>query len=369
MTEDHGMEGIRLSFERISCWMNSHGAPWLVENLADGATQERLAIAEAEFGVVLPSDLRALWSLHDGQREDRNGFVEAYNLLSVQRALAEQDTVLIGIQFARESPQWWKDSGGTSEELHSNHWLPFAAQDSDSLVVHGVSGRVFRCDHDNSPKLLAASLGEWFERYAERVEADDYKVEEGFGDYFLSLRDRAAERRQQERAQREAEHERMRRETPLLDQFRAAIARKDEGRCIEVLKDALARDDKEAFRAAVLLLFAGSLETTFVAAALRPVLNGVTLDPDQWVDVAVGGALLGNNAVRDIGISRAVGFSPMRLTRLEKTTAAASSGERDSLNDVLRKLRTMRPSDAPPPAQGDTGKWFSRFFKKRPPQA
>jgi cell wall assembly regulator SMI1 len=369
MAEDQGTEGIRLSFERISRWMSSHGAPLLVENLADGATPERLANAEAELGWALPSDLRGLWSLHDGQREEGNGFIEAYNLLSVKRAIAEQETVLIGIEYAREEPAWWKDSGGTTEELDSNHWLPFAAQDSDALVVHGVTGRVFRCDHDDSPKLLAPSLGEWLEQYAERVETDDYAVEEGFGDYFLSLRDREAERREQERAQREREHERMRRETPLLDQFRAAIAQKDEDRCIEVLKDALERDDKDAFSAAVRLLFAGDLETKFVAAALRPVLKAVTLEPDQWVDVVVGGALLGNNAVRDIGLSHAAGFSQTRLKRLAKAAAAASPGERAALNNVLQKLWAMKQSDAPPPPDGHTGNWFSRFFKKPPPKA
>jgi len=190
MAENENTEGIRLAIERISRWMNEHGAPLLVENLAPAASAERLAEAEAEFGMAFPSDLRAMWSLHDGQREEGNGFIEAYNLLSVQWALAERETVLMGIEFARESPDWWEDSGGTTEELHSNQWLPFAAQDSDSLVVHGLTGRVFQCDHDDSPKLLAPSLGEWFLRYADRVEANDYAVEEGFGDYYLSLRDR-----------------------------------------------------------------------------------------------------------------------------------------------------------------------------------
>lgn len=347
--------------------MNAHDAPLLVENLAPGATADHLAQAETGFGVALPSDLRALWSVHDGQRDEGNGYIEAYNLLSVQWALAQQETVLMCIEFARESPHWWKDSRGTTEELQSNHWLPFAAQDSDSLVVHGVSGRVFRCDHDDSPKLLAASLGDWLEQYASRVEADDSAVEEGFGDYYLALRDREAERRQEERAQRAAEHERMRRETPLLDQFCQAIARKDEGRGIEVLQDALERDDKDAFNRAVALLFTDELDTKFVAGTLRPLLNAVALTPDQWVDIAVGGALLGNNAVRDVAVSHAAGLSATRLERLEKSTVAASSSEREALDGVLQRLRAKRPSDAPP--DGDADNWLSRLLKRRPPKA
>jgi SMI1 / KNR4 family (SUKH-1) len=342
-----GVDRIRNALARISLWMNAHEAPLLVENLADGATAAQLSRAETEFGIALPSDLRDLWSLHDGQREGGNGFIEVYSLLSMQYAIAEQETVLMGIKFARETPRWWKDSGGTQEELDSNHWIPFAGLDSDLLVVHAVSGRVFRCHHDDSPKLLAPSLAAWWDQYAERVEANDYAVEEGFGDYHLALRDREAERRQQERAQSDAEHERMRLETPLLNQFREALARRDEDRCIEALKDALERDDKDAFTTSVALLFAENVEPKFVAGALRPLLNAVTLTPDQWVDVAIGGALLENNAIRDVAISKAAGLSAARLKRLEVATAAASSGERDALAGVLQKLRAKGSSGAP----------------------
>jgi hypothetical protein len=173
------------------------------------------------------------------------------------------------IAFARESPDLWPATGGTMDELQSNHWLPCAAQDSDSLVVHGITGRVFACDHDDSPKLLAPSLATWLEQYASRVEADDYAVEGGFGDYYLERRDREAERRQKKRTEREAEHERFGRETPLLDQFRKGLDGRDTDRCAEVLKDALDRENTEAFAAAIALLFGSKAEPKFVAGTLR----------------------------------------------------------------------------------------------------
>jgi cell wall assembly regulator SMI1 len=363
MAPQENVERIRLSIERVCRWMNAHGAPLLVSNLAPGAGTEELARAESEFGVALPSDLSALWSLHDGQREEQNGFIESYDLLSIECALAQRESVLLGIEFARESPGWWKDSGGTSAELESNHWLPFAGRDSDSLVVHGVSGRVFRWPHDDSPKLLAPSLGEWFERYAECVEAGDYAVEEGFGAYYLELRDREAERREQERARRASEQERMRRETPLLEQFQRAIECKDADRCSEVLKDALERDDKEAFTAGLALLFTDGLDVKFLASALRPLLSALTLTPDQWVDVAVGGALQGNNAIRDVALSHAAGVSADRLKRLETAIAGAPSDERSALENVSQKLRAKQPPGAA--SSGDAGSWLSRLFKQR----
>jgi cell wall assembly regulator SMI1 len=367
-TPDGRAARIQAALERISRWMNAHGAPLLVENLAPGAAAEQLAQAEAEFEVAVPGDLRALWSLHNGQREEGNGFIEAYNLLSLQWAVAQQETVLMCIEFARESPDKWHMTGGTVEELRSDHWLPFAAQESDSLVVHGVTGRVFVCAHDDAPRLLAPSLAEWLERYASRVAADDYAVEEGFGDYYLELRDREAERRKQDRKEREAEHERFRRETPLLDQFRKALAKKDEERCVEVLKDALDREDTEAFHAAVALLFRSKPKPEFAAGALRPVLSAVVLDPDQWVDVAIGGASRGNNAIRDVAISRCGGASVDRLKQLERAVTAAAEPEHKLLEDVLQRVRANLPGDTAAQADSPPGNWLSRLFGKRPPR-
>ncbi len=354
----------RDALERIRRWMTDHGAPLLAQNLAPGATPERLAQAETEFGIALPADLRVLWSVHDGSRQEGNGFVGGFNLLSTGWAVAQQESVLLSIEFARESPEQWPRTGGTMDELASDHWLPFAGLDSDSLVVHGLTGRVFECDHDDSPRLVAPSLASWLERYASRLEADDYALEEGFGDYYLTLRDREAERREQQRAEKQAAHDRHRRETPLLDQFREAVAALDEDRCIEVLKDALAWDKIDAFHAAVALLFASKLQPEFVAAALRPHLNSVTLEPDQWVDVAVGGVLLENNAVRRFAESRSEGMTAGRLRQLAETVKAAPEFRRGGLDDLFQKLQEDHPE------LGNTdqrqGNWFFRLVGKRP---
>ena len=327
----------RAAFERIAAWMNAHGAPLLVENLAPGATREQLELAETKLAI--PPQLRALWSVHDGQREDHNGFVEAFNLLSIERAIDQHKTVRALLAMEREHP----GSAYTADELASDAWIPFAGQDSDSLVVHGVSGRVFELMHDDSPQLLATSLAEWIERYAARVEADDYSVEEGFGDYYLQLRDRERERREQQSADRKAERARYRRETPLLEQFASALEQRDADRCLEVLKDA--RDDRAAFDAAVAQLFATNPEPAFAAAALRPSLDHVTLTPDQWLDVAIGGAVLENNAIRNFATKRAAGASDERVARL------VSSAKKD--RRLAPVLADVRPSSR---------SWLSRLF-------
>ena len=337
----------RGAFERICAWMNAHGAPLLVENLAPGATRARLDQAEAELGIALPPQLRSLWSVHDGQHDEQNGFVEGYDLLAIRRAVAEHATVRQLLEMERERPD--KDAAYTADELASDAWIPFAARDSDSLVVHGISGRVFEYLRGESPKLLAPSLAEWMERYAARVEADDYSVEDGFGDYYLQLRDREGERRALEVANRKADRERYRGETPLLEQFAIALEQRDADRSLEVLKDALARD-RAAFDAAVARLFATNPEPEFAAAALRPSLDHVTLTPDQWLDVAIGGALLENNAIRNFATKRSTGASDVRIARLASSVKAAKAPRRALLARVLDDVRKPR------------GSWLSRLL-------
>ncbi len=241
------------------------------------------------------------------------------------------------------------------EELASDHWLPFAGMDSDALVVHGVTGRVFECNHDDTPMLVAPSLLSWLEEYASSLEADDYALEPGFGGMYLAKRDREAERREQERAEKQAAHDRYRQQTPLHDQFREALAALDEDRCVEVLEDALARNEKDAFHAAVAMLFSAGPEPTFVAAALRPHLSFVDLTPDQWVDVAVGGVLLENNAIRRVAESGCKGASADRLNRLAETVRQAPERRRRDLEALYQKLRDERP-----------GGWIARLLRWRP---
>lgn len=298
-------DGIGSAVARICAWMVAHDAPLLAENLAGGASPEDIARVEAQLGAPLPDDLRQLWLLHAGQEEWGNGFVESYDLLTIAQALGERSTLHAGLGFARANVSWWARSGGTAEELASDHWIPFAGRDSDLLAVHGVSGRVFACPHDDNFVVLADSFAAWLDAYAARVEADDYVVEEGFGDYYLATRDRAAEAHQAERAAQEAAKAAMRRTTPLREQLRAAVAVRDGGRCTEVVGDAIASGDADVTGAILDLLFVEVRDSQFLAATLRTLLNKLTLTAKRWDEIAAGGEALGNNAIRNLARARA----------------------------------------------------------------
>ncbi len=290
------------AFERIKSWMRAHDAELLPANLAPPATEERLNEVERELGFPLGPELRALWQLHDGQREDHNGFIEWFNFYSTARALGERETVLLPLEYLRSSPAAVPESDLSDEELRSDSWVVFAGQDSDGLTVNVVSGRVFEIRHDDSPPLtlVAPSLAAWASSYADLVVADGFRVEEGFGDYYLEKRDRKAELRREEAERRDREEAARRGRLSDRELLREAITRGDEELAREVVERAMRKPSST--EEAVTLLFTAS--PAFVAGTLRPMLSRMSLTRDQWMVVAEGGTRLGNNAVRDLALAR-----------------------------------------------------------------
>lgn len=330
---------LRAAIDRVSRWMHAHHASVLADNLAAGASQERLEETEKAFGFPLPPEVRALWSLHDGQKEECNGFVEWRDLLDTRRALDELDSALPNVEFLRQHPKDFAEAGITSEEVYSDHWVPVAGRDSDLILVSGVSGRVFTCG-DQLPVVsrLAGSVTEWLEVYADRVEADDFLVEDGFGDCYLSERDRKAEARDAERARKAAERDKFERETPLSMQLAAAVQKQDGDAAQRVLERGHA-EGSGPFTELVAALFASQANPDVVATALQPLLSAVTLTPDQWVRVATGGAMLENNAILDVAVAKSATCSNAAVRGFEADVAKAPEHQRARLRAVLKKVK------------------------------
>ncbi|MBL8936900.1 MAG: SMI1/KNR4 family protein [Archangium sp.] len=289
---------------RIKAWMLEHGAAVLVENLAPGASAAELGEAERLLGMTLPSELAALWSVHHGQLAEQNGFVEHMDLLGAQAAFAEADSVKLFVEFLRQHPKDWKAAGVTEAEVRSNRWIAFAGRGyADLLVISAESGRVFWCGKDApTVQLRAPSLTAWLEQYAAAVAADDYELDEGFGEVFLSLRDRAREVVEAANEAKATVYEAWRRETPIVEQLRQALEKKNEDLCRDIVEDAAKRSQ---LGEAVELLFSKSRDPSLLATSLQYVLSQVTLTKQQWALVAKGGEALGNNAIRDQALARA----------------------------------------------------------------
>lgn len=278
---------IRSAFERIERWLNDNGAESIVANLAAGADDQALDRFSARIGHALPADLRELWSVHDGQHEEGDGFYSSYDLFGTTQA--DQDVRLF-LPFLREpkSAHGVEKSGMTALELASDAWIRIAGRDSDGIAVQLETGRVFAIWHDDFPalQLLASSISAWISKYADEVTADDYLVEEGFGGVYLEKRDRRAEART---AEREV-GEKRRATLSSAEAIDLAISKNSETILLQALYRA---EDKSQF---IELLFAKG-SPAFIAMSLRPKLTTLTLSAAQWQIVAKGAKELGNNAL------------------------------------------------------------------------
>ena len=177
------------SFETIVQWMRDNGAASIVDNLAPGATPAALDAGEAMFGFPITGELAALWAIHDGQREEAHGFIEYYDLCSMQLARVSAEDIYFALEMILPGDEVVA-SGLTEPERASKKWVRLAGRDSDGYAVNAESGRVFSLEHDEVPplKLVAPSISAWLADYAARVLAGGYDVEDGLGDVYLSRR-------------------------------------------------------------------------------------------------------------------------------------------------------------------------------------
>lgn len=292
-------------FERIERWMMDHGAKAIAANLSPAAKKSKLDRLEKKLGFPLGDELRALWSVHDGQREEGLSFWHGYDLVSTARARPED--VLRFLPLLREpaSARGARESKLRKAELGSNAWVRFAGQDADGLAVNTESGRVFVVSHDDDPalRLLAPSITAWLGQYADALEAGAYEV-----DAAGEVAKRAPKRR------------------------RGATEKKTAGTSSrtprELLAEAIAKGSEERAQRAlarapelVATLFAKA-SPAFVASTLRPTLNQLVLTKAQWQVIVKGAKEIENNAIHAIAERK---LSELWLRRDRRSDGASRS--------------------------------------------
>ncbi|WP_406641922.1 SMI1/KNR4 family protein [Amycolatopsis sp. WGS_07] len=175
--------------ERYTAIMG-HAPDW-----APGAGEEEIAAAEAQIGIRLPEDLRALFRLI-GRDSGETGLLSYYSHESLERLIEEyyydlpgscagvsydsplEDT---GPVFAADPPgrlkrvfrnDWWVTFGG-------NHGGEYLAVDLDP-DVEGWSGQVLAYgDFSETPRLVGASVTEMIEEVLKALRAGRFTRHEG----------------------------------------------------------------------------------------------------------------------------------------------------------------------------------------------
>lgn len=153
-----------------------------------GASEAQIAAAEAHLGCVFPPELRALYRLHNGQKQGGGLFFD-WPFLSLEEMQKEWDS--------------WRDLEGYYQDLFSTDaisvprgwirevytsrgWLPFSKDyGGNALAVdlepgpQGQRGQVIVCGRDYDIKqVLAPDLASFFQYFVSQIEQGAYDISE-----------------------------------------------------------------------------------------------------------------------------------------------------------------------------------------------
>ncbi|WP_162271783.1 SMI1/KNR4 family protein [Gemmata sp. SH-PL17] len=179
-----GSAKIKDAWKRIARWYKVN-VPADQFSLADGASAEAIAVAEAQLGLSFPQDLVASYHLHNGSN-DCAVFLYGYAYLSLSELVQQwgfwqkiiQDGGLGGVE--PNCPEaikriWW-----------NLKWIPFSHNGGgDHHCVDldpaegGAVGQVIQFNHEvGAHSLLGPDFGTFLRTYATDLEAGRYRFDE-----------------------------------------------------------------------------------------------------------------------------------------------------------------------------------------------
>jgi len=174
------------AWDRIEAWLAAN-APRVLESLQPGATDAQIAEAEAALSVRLPDEFKASCRRHDGQGDERAGFVLGWELLSLARigeVWAFWKDLLDGGGFADSVAE---GGPGVRADWWNARWVPLTCSGSSNYncldldpAPGGRAGQVISVWHDDGDRdALAPSFRVWLEDFAGALESGGYVVEDG----------------------------------------------------------------------------------------------------------------------------------------------------------------------------------------------
>jgi cell wall assembly regulator SMI1 len=181
------------SWSRITAWFSSN-APAVIADLNPPASDEDLARIETTLGVTLPDDFKALYRIHDGQRQDAFGVFFGLFFLSLTRLQQRWDTwrELLeadpDLAAGQDVPRSSTPVGTIKLRYISTGWIPFSENGLSAHLgldfdpdVNGSVGQIINFGRYDQKKVVIAqdfsSFLEWVATDLERGKARMYEAE------------------------------------------------------------------------------------------------------------------------------------------------------------------------------------------------
>ncbi len=176
---------MKATWQRIEQWLLNNAKP-VQRSLAPGATDSELRSAEATVGLTFPVDFFCSYTIHNGQVVDRvfgtsPRFIYGDSLYPLEKIVGCWNDL-------KDLPDELAEAGlirtiGPVKPIwNSPLRLPIAGDDSTHYYFMdfdpapgGQVGQIVLSFHDD-PRIecVAASFGEWLERFASQLEAGRY---------------------------------------------------------------------------------------------------------------------------------------------------------------------------------------------------
>lgn len=152
---------VRPAFETLLDAMAA-GASGTTKTLRGPASPKVIDEVEAAMNLTLPPEVKALWSLADGQKKPQDRFFGFLEFLGAKRSLEARKWMLGAVRWLREYDALWDDAGVYDEEILSDEWVTVAMQEHELIIVSAVTGRVFKVEQEAPPITLAhGTVAEW----------------------------------------------------------------------------------------------------------------------------------------------------------------------------------------------------------------
>lgn len=172
---------MQTAWNRIAAWCETY-APEVLAGLNPGATEEQLRAAEAKLGVTFPEEMRQLYAIHDGQRDDGFGLLPAGDWLSLDD-IFDQWNVWEELRRGGEFDDITSEpDAGVSDAWWNAGWIPITHDGGGNHYCvdlapaeGGTVGQIIAMWHDEeSRSVIATSLTEWLTQIADGMASGQY---------------------------------------------------------------------------------------------------------------------------------------------------------------------------------------------------
>jgi cell wall assembly regulator SMI1 len=166
---------------RIEIWLSAH-APEILEILNKGTTTEDLEKLEHTLGYVLPDDLKTSLKIHNGQDQDAEGFLDSWELLSVERMLGRWTFLKEFYDAGEFAENSVSIKGNLANEWWSPAWLPITDNGNGDyhyldLTPGSTYGHILTFWHDwEERKAESESFKDWLSQFATQLEAGLFEI-------------------------------------------------------------------------------------------------------------------------------------------------------------------------------------------------